>query len=179
MLFLYKYQLQKFHEKSRNVKCMAFCIKKRNGNCLAFWKVSGFLYIKTFRNFFAFCVYKRSRCLSMMAVIIIFIRIHKPFFFAFCLYKNVSQKKLFFVYEWKLWPLPSSKDNAHVYIHKKQKNCRTFLYTKRQTLFKKLYNFRYVFLIQKAIHLTLRDYNEIFEVGIYAKSMTLCVTWRF
>ena len=45
----------------------------------------------------------------------------QDWFFAFCVYKNVSQKKVF-VYEWKLQWLPSSKYNAHVYIHKKQKN---------------------------------------------------------
>ena len=44
------------------------------------------------------------------------------------------------VYEWELQWLPSSKDNARVYIHKKQKHCETFVYTKSQTLFKKLDN---------------------------------------
>ena len=44
MLFVYKCQLQKFHEKSCNVKCIAFCIQKRNGNCLAlFFNVQDFL----------------------------------------------------------------------------------------------------------------------------------------
>ena len=46
-------------------------------------------------------------------------------------------------------------------------NCETFLYTKSQTLFKKLDNFRYVFQYKKAIHLKLRDFHEIFEVGIH------------
>ena len=69
------------------------------------------------------------------------------------------------------------RQRARLYTQK-AKNCQTFLYiyTKSQTLLKKLDNFRYIFFIQKAIHLTLRDYHEIFEVGIYTKSMTLCVT---
>ena len=63
MLFVYKCQLQKFHEKSRNVKCMAFCIKK-NGDCKAFLKVSGCLYIKTFHNCFMIFVYIKTCALS-------------------------------------------------------------------------------------------------------------------
>ena len=59
------------------------------------------------------------------------------------------------------------RKTKRTFIYKKQKNCETFLYTKSQTLFKKLDNFRYVFYIQKAIHLTLRDFHEIFELGIY------------
>ena len=50
-----------------------------------------------------------------------------------------------------------------------QKNCKTFLYTKIMTLFKKLDNSRYVVIYKKAIHLTLRDFHEIFEVGIYTQ----------
>ena len=39
------------------------------------------------------------------------------------------------------------EDIAHVYIDKKQKKLRhVFIYTKSQTLFKKLDNFRYVFM---------------------------------
>ena len=67
------------------------------------------------------------------------------------------------------------RKRASLYTQKAKK-LPNILYTKSHTLFKKLDNFRYVFLIQKAIHLTLRDYHEIFEVGIYTKSMTLCVT---
>ena len=59
---------------------LRFYIQKRNGICLAFCKVSGFLYIKKFLHFFAFCLYIRPRCLSMMAVIVIFIHIQKPIF---------------------------------------------------------------------------------------------------
>ena len=60
-----------------------------------------------------------------------------------------------FVYEWKLRWLPSSKDNAHVYIQKAKKIAKRFY-------------------IQKAIHLTLWDFHEIFEVGIYIQK-----AWHF
>ena len=86
---------------------------------------------------------------------------------------------MIFVYEWNLRWLPSSKDNAHAYIHKKQKNIvKRFIYKNPDT-FQKARQFPLRFYIQKAIHLTLRDFHEISEVGIYTKSMTLCVTWRF
>ena len=83
-------------------------------------------------------------------------------------------KKSVFAYEWKLQWLPSSKDNAYVYIHKKQINCKTFSNTKNHTLFKKIDNSRYVFIYKKAIHLTLRDFRGIFEVGIYIQKL-----WHF
>ena len=60
-------------------------------------------------------------------------------------------------------------DNAHVYIQKKQKNCETFLYTKSQTLFKKLDNFRYVFIWKKPY--TLR-------YGIFMKFLKLAFTYK-
>ena len=43
-------QFQKFHGKLRNAKCQAFLYLKHNANCLAFFEVSGFLYLKTSRN---------------------------------------------------------------------------------------------------------------------------------
>ena len=59
--------------------------------------------------------------------------------------------------------------------HRKTK--RTFIYTKskklrnvfiyKKTQFSKSRQFLLRFYIQKAIHLTLRDFHEIFEVGIY------------
>ena len=80
-------KFQKFNEKSSRAKVPNFCIKYVSqivllfAKCLAFWKVSGFLYIKTVRNFFfAFCVYKRTRSLYIMAVIVIFIHIQNLFF---------------------------------------------------------------------------------------------------
>ena len=51
--------------------------------------------LKKFRGFFAFCVYRRARCLSMMAVIIIFIHMQKRTFCDRFLY---TQKKILFTY---------------------------------------------------------------------------------
>ena len=50
---------------------------------------------------------------------------------------------------------------------KSKKNSETFLYTKKPDTFQKAKQFSLRFCIQKAIHLTLRDFHEIFEVGIY------------
>ena len=83
-------------------------------------------------------------------------------------------KKIVFVYEWKWWWLPSSKHNAHVYIHKKQKNYETFFIYKDPDTFQKARQFTLRFYIQKSIHLTLWDFDEIFEVGIYIQK-----EWHF
>ena len=59
-----------------------------------------------------------------------------------------------------------------------QKTTRTIIYTKRKKIakrfickkpdtFQKARQFPLRFLIQKSINLTLRDFHEIFEVGIY------------
>ena len=59
-----------------------------------------------------------------------------------------------------------------------QKTTRTFIYTQKiakrfyiQKLdtFQKARQFPLRFYIQKAIHLTLRHFHEIFQVGIYMK----------
>ena len=44
-----------------------------------------------------------------------------------------------------------------------------FIYKNPDT-FQKAGDFRYVFCIQKSIHLTLRDFHENFELGIYIKN---------
>ena len=49
---------------------------------------------------------------------------------------------------------------------KKQKKLRNVLIFKKQDTFQKAIQFPLRFYIQKAIHLTLRDFHEIFEVGI-------------
>ena len=41
------------------------------------------------------------------------------------------------------------RQRVSFYIQKKQNNCETCLYTKTQTLFEKLDNFRYVFIYKK------------------------------
>ena len=60
-------------------------------------------------------------------------------------------------------------DNAHVYIHKKQNILRNVFIYKKQDTFQKARQFPLRFYIQKAIFLTFRDFDEIFEVGIYIK----------
>ena len=58
---------------------------------------------------------------------------------------------------------------------KSKKNAKRF-YIQKPDTFQKARQFPLRFYIQKAINLTLQDFHEIFEVGIYSKSMTLCVT---
>ena len=48
-----------------------------------------------------------------------------------------------------------------------RKTMRTFIYTKSKKIAKRFY-------IQKVIHLTLWDFHEIFEVGIYIQK-----AWHF
>ena len=83
-----------FIKKPRNVKCLVFCIRKRNRNCLVFWKVSGFSYIKTFHNCFCLIyIYKRARCISLMTGIVILIYIQKAFFLRnFFIHKKQKKK---------------------------------------------------------------------------------------
>ena len=92
----------------------------------------------------------------------------------FCVFKNVLQKNVF-VYEWELqWPL-ASKDNAHVFICIKSKtNCKTSVFTKSMTVFKKLDNFRYVFIHKKTYTLRYRIFHEYLKLAfIYKKHNTL------
>ena len=53
-----------------------------------------------------------------------------------------------------------------LYTHKAKKLRNNFKYKKPNT-FKKARQSQLHFCIQKAIHLILRDFHEIFEVGIY------------
>ena len=55
---------------------------------------------------------------------------------------------------------------SYLQYTQKAKKMRKVFIQKSRTLFKKLDNFRYVYR-KKGIHLTLRDFHEIFEVGIY------------
>ena len=94
--------------------------------------------------------------------------------FLLFVYIKTFRKKIGFVYERKLRWLPSSKDNVHAYIHKKQKKFpNVFIYKKSDT-FQKARQFPLCFYIQKAIHLTLRDFHEIFDVGIFIQRV-----WHF
>ena len=59
------------------------------------------------------------------------------------------------------------RQRERFYMHKKQKKLLNVLIYKRPDTFQKARQFPLRFHIQKAIHLTLRDFHEIFEVGIY------------
>ena len=74
---------------------------------------------------------------------------------------------MLFVYELKLRLLPSSKDNAHVYIHRKQKKLLNVFIYKNPHTFQNAIQFPLRFYIQKAIHFPLHGFHENFEVGIY------------
>ena len=75
--------------------------------------------------------------------------------------------------EWFLYMNENYDDCHHrkttrTFIYtKSQKNSQTFLYKKKPDTFQKARQFPLRFYMQKAIHLTLRDFHEIFEVGIY------------
>ena len=59
------------------------------------------------------------------------------------------------------------RQRARLYTQKAKK-LRNVRYKKPDT-FQKARQFPLRFYIQKAIHLTLRDFHEIFEVGIYTQ----------
>ena len=58
------------------------------------------------------------------------------------------------------------RQRARLYTQKTKKLPNVFIYKKADT-FQKARQFALRYFIQKAIHLTLRDFHEIFEVGIY------------
>ena len=58
------------------------------------------------------------------------------------------------------------RQRARLYTQKGKKLANIVIYKKQDT-FQKARKFPLRFYIQKAIHLTLRDFHEIFEVGIY------------
>ena len=57
------------------------------------------------------------------------------------------------------------RQRARLYTQKAKKMRNGFIYKKPDT-FQKAKQFPLRFYIQNAIHLTLRDFHEIFEVGI-------------
>ena len=71
-------------------------------------------------------------------------------------------KICFFVYKWRLQWLPSAKDNMHVSIYKKAKKAKGFYIQKAR-------QFPLRFYIQNVWHFMLRNFHEMFEVGIYIK----------
>ena len=58
------------------------------------------------------------------------------------------------------------RQRARLYTQKAKKLRNVFMDKKPDT-FQKARQFPLIFYIQKAIHLTLRDFHEIFAVGIY------------
>ena len=58
------------------------------------------------------------------------------------------------------------RQRARLYAQKQKKMGNIFIYKKPHT-YQKARQFPLRFYIQKAIHLTLRDFHEIFQVGIY------------
>ena len=72
----------------------------------------------------------------------------------------------------------TERQRARLYT-KKAKIAKRFLYTKHQTLFKKLDNSRYAFYT-KIQTLDVTGYSwKFWTYNLYTKSMTLCVTWHF
>ena len=62
------------------------------------------------------------------------------------------------------------KRRARLYTQKAKKLRNIFIYKKPDT-FQKARQFALDFVyLKKSIHLTLRDFHEIFEVGIYTKA---------
>ena len=59
---------------------------------------------------------------------------------------------------------------GRLYTQKAKKMRNVFIYKKPDT-FQKARQFPLRFYIQKAIHLTLRDFHEILEVGIYIQKV--------
>ena len=78
-------------------------------------------------------------------------------------------KKLAFVYEWKLVRQPESKDNAHVYIHKKQKKLRNVF------IYKKSYTWRYgIFMKFLKLAFIFKNHDTLCYVTfLFTKSLTL------
>ena len=60
------------------------------------------------------------------------------------------------------------RQHTRINTQKAKKLRNVFIY-KKPDIFQKARQFPLRFYIQKAIHLTLRDFHEIFEVGIYIK----------
>ena len=59
------------------------------------------------------------------------------------------------------------RQRAHLYKQKAKKVAKRFYIYKKPDTFQKVKQFPLHFYIYKAINLMLRDFHEIFEVGIY------------
>ena len=83
--------------------------------------------------------------------------------------ENVSQKIGFCTLMKIKMTAIIERQRALVYTQKAKKLRNDFIYKKPET-FQKARQFPLRFYIQKAIHLTLRDFQENFELGIYIKN---------
>ena len=100
-------------------------------------------------------------------------------FLPFCVYKNVLQKKGFCIWMKIMMTVIIKRQRARLYTQR-ETNYQTFLYRKIQTLFKKLDNFRYVFIYKKQYTWHYEIFMKFLKLAFeYTNSMTLCVTWHF
>ena len=90
----------------------------------------------------------------------------QDYFIFLLLYKNVSQKNWFLYMNENYDECHHKKKCVRLYTIKAKKLLNV-LYKKKAYIFQKARQFPLCFYIQKAIHLTLRDFHEILEVGIY------------
>ena len=105
--------------------------------------------------------------------------VNRIVFFCFLYIKTFRKKIVFCIWMKITMTAISERQRARLYTQKVKKNCETFLYTKSQTHFKNLDNFRYV-LYTKSNTLDVTGFSwKFWTRHLYTKSMTLFVTWRF
>ena len=86
------------------------------------------------------------------------------------MYIKTLRKKIGFVYMNENYDDCHHRKTTRTFIYKKQKILpNVFIYIKPHT-FQKARQFPFRFNIQKSIHLTLQDFHEIFEVGVYIQN---------
>ena len=101
-------------------------------------------------------------------------------FFTSCKYKHVLQIKLLFAYTWKYNDCHQQTTTCtFLYIQKAKQMRNVFIYNNLEN-FQKVRQLPLRFYIQKAGHFTLHNFSwKFWGWYLYAKKMTLCVTWRF
>ena len=95
-------------------------------------------------------------------------------FFLLFVYIKTFRKKIGFCIWMKITMTAIIERQRARLLHKKQKQLRNVFIYKKQYTFQKARLFPLRFYIQKAIHLTLRDFDEIFELDIYIQK-----AWHF
>ena len=89
--------------------------------------------------------------------------------------KTLLKKKKFSIWMKIMMSAIIERQHARLYEQKAKKIAKT----KSRTLFKKLDNFRYVFIYKKPYTWRYRISWNFWSWHLYAKKITLCVTWRF